>query len=59
MEVRKLFFAIFLTIIPVLAILKAWGARRLAGIIGSVLQPDNAPKNAMYFWLTGFRSSFH
>lgn len=58
LEVAKLFSAIFLTIIPVLAILKSGVHGDLANVIWAVLNPDNSPKNAMYFWLTGILSSF-
>lgn len=58
LEVAKLFSAIFLTIIPVLAILKAGVHGQLADIIWAVLNDDNSPKHAMYFWLTGILSSF-
>jgi Na+/H+ antiporter NhaD/arsenite permease-like protein len=58
LEVAKLFCAIFLTIIPVLAILKAGIHGHLADIIWMVLQENNEPRHAMYFWLTGILSSF-
>ncbi len=58
LEVAKLFSAIFLTIIPVLAILKAGVHGDLSSVIWAVLNPDNSPKHAMYFWLTGILSSF-
>ena len=58
LEVAKLFCAIFLTIIPVLAILKAGVHGELSSIIWAVLNPDNSPKHTMYFWLTGILSSF-
>ena len=58
LEVAKLFFAIFLTIIPVLKILQAGIDGELSPIIWAVLGPDDQPINAMYFWLTGILSSF-
>lgn len=58
LEVAKLFFAIFLTIIPVLKILQAGIHGELSPVIWAVLGPDDQPINAMYFWLTGILSSF-
>lgn len=57
-EVAKLFAAIFVTIIPVIAILKAGQNGALGGMIGLVTRPDGAANNAVYFWLTGGLSSF-
>ncbi|NYZ12184.1 sodium:proton antiporter [Azospirillum sp. RWY-5-1] len=56
-EVAKLFAAIFLTIIPALAILRAGEAGALGAIIASV-NPNGVPSPAMYFWATGALSSF-
>jgi len=58
LEVAKLFSAIFLTIIPVLLILKAGVHGELSNVIWAVLGTDNQPNNVMYFWLTGVLSSF-
>ena len=58
LEVAKLFSAIFLTIIPVLAILKAGIHGELSNVIWAVMGPDNRPDHVMYFWLTGILSSF-
>lgn len=58
LEVAKLFSAIFLTIIPVLAILKAGIHGDLSAVIWAVMGPDNQANNVMYFWLTGILSSF-
>ncbi|MBF0199404.1 MAG: sodium:proton antiporter, partial [Planctomycetes bacterium] len=58
LEVAKLFAGIFLTIIPVLLILKAGVHGQLADVIWAVLSPDNSAKNGMFFWLTGVLSSF-
>ncbi len=57
-EVAKLFAGIFITIIPAIAILRAGRDGSLASIIALVTTPDGAPRNAMYFWLTGGLSSF-
>ena len=58
LEVAKLFAGIFVTIIPVLAILKAGSEGAFAPLIGLVSNPDGTPNNAAYFWLTGLLSSF-
>ncbi len=57
-EVAKLFGGIFVTIIPVLAILKAGQNGALAGIIALVTTPSGQPDPLMYFWITGLLSSF-
>ena len=57
-EVAKLFAGIFLTIIPVIAILRAGTSGALAPLVHLVTGPDGRPNNAMYFWLTGGLSSF-
>ena len=57
-EVAKLFAGIFVTIIPVLAILAAGPNGALAPLLRLVTGPDGAPVNAAYFWLTGALSSF-
>lgn len=57
-EVAKLFAGIFLTIIPVIAMLKAGADGPFAGIVRAVTNPDGTPNVAMYFWATGVLSSF-
>lgn len=57
-EVAKLFFGIFLSMIPALAILRAGTEGALASLIKMVTTPSGEPVNAMYFWLTGALSSF-
>ncbi len=57
-EVAKLFAAIFLTIIPVIAMLKAGVDGPFAAVIRAVTLPDGSPNNPMYFWATGLLSSF-
>ena len=57
-EVAKLFAGIFLTIIPVIAMLKAGNQGPFGAIISAVTRPDGAPDPAMYFWATGLLSSF-
>jgi Na+/H+ antiporter NhaD/arsenite permease-like protein len=57
-EVAKLFAGIFLTIIPVIAMLKAGAQGPFSAIVSAVTRPDGQPDPAMYFWATGALSSF-
>jgi Na+/H+ antiporter NhaD/arsenite permease-like protein len=57
-EVAILFAAIFVTIIPVLAILRAGQAGVFAPLVALVSAPDGRPVDAAYFWLAGGLSSF-
>ena len=57
-EVAKLFAGIFLTIIPVIAMLKAGVDGPFAAIVRAVTNPDGSPNTGMYFWATGALSSF-
>ena len=57
-EVAKLFAGIFVTIVPVIAMLKAGNDGAFASVLGMVSNPDGSPNNVMYFWLTGSLSSF-
>jgi len=57
-EVGKLFFGIFVSMIPAISILQAGTKGALANVINLVSNPDGSPVNAMYFWLTGALSSF-
>jgi Na+/H+ antiporter NhaD/arsenite permease-like protein len=57
-EVAKLFAGIFLTITPVLAMLKAGMGGAFAPIVALVTAPDGQPIPAMYFWASGVLSSF-
>lgn len=57
LEVAKLFAAIFLTIIPAIAILKAGSDGALGWVVSAVNQ-NGQPVPAMYFWITGALSSF-
>ena len=58
LEVAKLFAGIFVTIIPVLAILAAGRHGVFAPLVALVSNPDGSANNAAYFWLTGGLSSF-
>ena len=57
-EVAKLFAGIFLTIIPVIAMLKAGTDGAFGAVVAAVTRPDGSPDPAMYFWATGVLSSF-
>ncbi len=57
-EVAKLFAGIFLTIIPVIAMLKAGVDGPFGAVVRAVTNPDGSPNPAMYFWATGILSSF-
>ncbi|MFN4309673.1 MAG: sodium:proton antiporter [Ferrovibrio sp.] len=58
LEVAKLFAGIFLTIVPVIAILRAGSDGQLRDLIALATGPDGAPRDEMYFWLTGILSAF-
>jgi Na+/H+ antiporter NhaD/arsenite permease-like protein len=57
-EVAKLFVAIFICIVPVVAILQAGSQGALAPLVALVTRPDGQPNDLAYFWLTGVLSSF-
>jgi Na+/H+ antiporter NhaD/arsenite permease-like protein len=57
-EVAKLFAGIFLTIIPVIAMLKAGVNGPFSAIVAAVTRPDGTADPAMYFWAAGALSSF-
>jgi Na+/H+ antiporter NhaD/arsenite permease-like protein len=52
-EVAKLFAGIFLTIIPVIAMLKAGVNGPFGAVVSAVTRPDGSPDPAMYFWAAG------
>ncbi len=56
-EVAKIFFGIFISMIPALAILKAGESGALSSVVGLVTHEGQAV-NSMFFWLTGALSSF-
>ncbi|WP_037587562.1 sodium:proton antiporter [Stenoxybacter acetivorans] len=58
LEVGKLFLGIFITITPVIAILKAGESGAFGGLIRLVHNSAGEPINAMYFWMTGLLSAF-
>ncbi len=55
-EVAKLFFGVFMTVIPVIAILDAGLHGSMAPLI-SMVEIEGHPQNLMYFWLSGGLSS--
>ena len=57
-EVAKLFAGIFVTITPVIAMLRAGEAGAFAALIQAVNDAPGRPNEAMYFWATGLLSSF-
>lgn len=57
-EVAKLFAGIFLTIVPVIAMLRAGADGPFGAVIAAVTRPDGSPDPAMYFWASGLLSSF-
>ena len=56
-EVAKLFIAIFLTMVPVIAMLKAGPAGPFAPLAALLTGTAGQPSPAAYFWLTGGLSS--
>lgn len=57
-EVAKLFFGIFITMAPVLLMLRAGESGAFADLVRLVTDGEGRPVNAAYFWLTGALSSF-
>ncbi|HEU4621235.1 MAG TPA: sodium:proton antiporter, partial [Burkholderiaceae bacterium] len=57
-EVAKIFLGIFLTMAPVIVMLRAGSAGAFAPIVSLVTNAQGELNNAMYFWLTGALSSF-
>jgi Na+/H+ antiporter NhaD/arsenite permease-like protein len=57
-EVAILFAAIFITIVPALAVLRAGTDGALAPLLVLVSAPDGTPIEGAYFWMTGLLSSF-
>ncbi|AMO99218.1 putative membrane protein [Collimonas arenae] len=58
LEVAKLFAGIFVTIAPVIAMLRAGELGAFGMVVRAVTGADGQPDNAMYFWATGVLSSF-
>jgi len=57
-EVAKLFIGIFVTMLPVLAMLKAGVDGPFAAVARAVTGPDGQPLPWAYFWFSGILSSF-
>ncbi len=57
-EVAKLFFGIFLCIVPVLEMLRAGHAGAFAPLVALVTNEAGEFNNVMFFWLTGSLSAF-
>ena len=57
-EVAKLFAGIFVTMVPILAMMRAGTEGAFAPLLALLTGADGQPNNAMYFWLTGGLSSF-
>ncbi len=57
-EIAKLFFGIFVCIVPVLEMLRAGSAGVFAPLVAMVTNADGQMNNAMFFWLTGSLSAF-
>lgn len=56
-EVAKLFAAIFICIVPVMALLEAKTHGPFASVVALLSHADGAPNAAAYFWATGLLSS--
>ncbi len=57
-EVAKLFVGIFVTIIPVITMLKQGVSGPFAAVVTAVTLPDGSPNPTAYFWITGALSAF-
>lgn len=57
-EVGKLFIGIFITIVPVLTILRAGSNGALSAIVTFVNNDHLEPINSLYFWFAGLLSGF-
>jgi Na+/H+ antiporter NhaD/arsenite permease-like protein len=57
-EVAKLFAGIFVTIAPVIVMLRAGADGAFGAVVGWVTDAHGKPIDAMYFWATGLLSSF-
>ncbi|MFO1397216.1 MAG: sodium:proton antiporter [Burkholderiales bacterium] len=57
-EVAKVFAGIFVTIIPVIAMLRAGERGAFAPVVALLTDAAGHPRDALYFWATGLLSSF-
>ncbi len=58
LEVGKLFFGIFICIVPVLEMLRAGMHGAFAPLVALVTYADGSFNNTVFFWLTGLLSGF-
>lgn len=58
LEVAKLFAGIFITIIPVIAMLKAGHQGPFAPLLALLYDSQNTASTSMFFWSTGILSAF-
>jgi Na+/H+ antiporter NhaD/arsenite permease-like protein len=58
LEVMILFLAIFITIVPVNAILKEGATGVFSPLFHLLFNPEGVPQPSMFFWITGILSSF-
>jgi Na+/H+ antiporter NhaD/arsenite permease-like protein len=57
-EVAKLFAGIFVTMVPVIAMLRAGLDGPFSPLVAALTRADGTPNPAMYFWTSGLLSSF-
>lgn len=57
-EVAKLFVGIFVTIVPVIAMLKMGAAGPFSAVVHAVTLQGGSPNPTAYFWITGLLSAF-
>lgn len=57
-EIAKLFFGIFVCIVPVLAMLRAGLGGSFAPVVAMVTHSDGSLNNELFFWVTGMLSAF-
>ncbi len=57
-EIGKLFAGIFITVAPVIAMLRTGTEGALSGIITLINDKNGQPIDSVYFWVTGILSSF-
>ena len=57
-EVAKLFAGIFLTIVPVIAILRAGAQGGFSPLLAIIYDEHGTANTAMFFWVTGLLSAF-
>lgn len=58
LEVGKLFAGIFITMSPLIAILRAGNAGAMSTLVASLTTPEGSPVNGVYYWASGMLSAF-